>query len=330
MLFLREIVGHKQMVKTLLNAVSSGRVAHAYLFCGPEGVGKETTALAFARALLCSRPAEGDACGTCRECRQVESRNHPDLYFVQPSGNSIKIEQIRGIRRKCPYRPYQGGRKLFLIYQAETMTAEAANCLLKTLEEPPGDTVFILLSGRPQALPPTVLSRCQQLVFKGIPGPELIRELAGRHGLAEEVARLVAALAGGSMGRALAYASGSFQEERDEALELAEALGQSGPLEALEMAGKLSESKERAGTVLEMLACWYRDLLVHREAGETASLFNRDRREAVAAAAAGFGTGRLVEIIEEIEAAKNKIESSANARLALEALFLRLAGIAHP
>lgn len=326
MRFLREIVGHKQIVTTLQNAVSYGRVAHAYLFIGPEGVGKETTALAFARALLCSRPAGGDACGVCRECRQVESGNHPDLEIVKQAGTSIKIEQVRGIQRKTPYRSYQGGRKLFLIPQAEAMTMEAANSLLKTLEEPPEDTVFILLSARPQVLLPTILSRCQQCFFKAIPGPELVHGLIVLHGLAEEDARLPVALSGGSMGKALEYASGSFAEGRNTALGLAEALVKAGPLEALEMAERMSESKERAYAVLEMLTCWYRDLLVFRETEAAGLLFNPDRAAVVEREAGCFETGRLVEILENIEAAKNNIEANANTRLALEALFLRLAG----
>jgi DNA polymerase-3 subunit delta' len=215
---------------------------------------------------------------------------------------------------------------VFLITRAEAMTAEAANCLLKTLEEPPGDAVFILLSARPQSLLPTILSRCQQYFFKGIPGTDLINGLVALHGLAAEEARLPAALSGGSMGKALAYASGSFREERNIALGLAEALGEAGPLEALEMAEKTSESKERAQAVLNMLTCWYRDLLVFRETGDTGLLCNPDRAGSVEKEAMSFETARLVEIIEDVEAAKGKIEANANTRLALEALFLRLAG----
>lgn len=326
MRFLKEIAGHKQAVRILSNAVSSGRVAHAYLFAGPEGVGKETTALSFSRALLCSRPTDGDACGVCRECRQVKNKNHPDFYSVEPGGTSIKIEQIREIQRKVPYRPYQGGRKLFLIRQAEAMTAEAANSLLKTLEEPPGDTVFILITARPQLLPPTILSRCQQVFFKSIPIPELIQGLVMLHGMSKEDALLPAALSGGSMGKALAYASASFQEERKAVYRLLEVLGKSGLCEALEMAEKISESKEKAYYMLEMLACWYRDLMVFRETGEDGLLFNRDFAEVIKREAERFETTCLLEIIEDIESAKSKMETNVNTRLALEALFLRLAG----
>jgi DNA polymerase-3 subunit delta' len=330
MRYLREIIGHKPVIRTLLNTVSSGRVAHAYLFAGPEGVGKETTALAFVRALLCARPAGGDACGVCRECRQVEHQNHPDLCFLQPDGSSIKIEQIRGILRRAPYRSYQGGRKIFLVRKAEAMTAEAANCLLKTLEEPPGDTLFILLSARPQALLPTILSRCQRCTFQSIPTPELLGGLVNLHGLKEEEAQLPAWLSGGSMGKALAYVSGSLGEARGEAVRLAISLGRTGPLEALELAEKISESKDKAYFMLEVLICWYRDLLVYRESEEVRFLYNPDLAADVQREAEGYETGRLVEIIEAVETAKNKIETNANTRLALEALFLKLARLLAP
>ncbi len=324
MRLLKEITGHKQIVRSLLNTVLWGRVAHAYLFAGPAGVGKETTALAFARALLCACPVDGDACGMCRECRQVEGRNHPDLYFVQPSGSSIKIDQIRGVLRVAPYRPYQGGRKIFIVRQSDLMTRDAANCLLKTLEEPPASTVFILLSGRPQNLLSTILSRCQQVFFKSLPVSDLIQGLIDWHGLGEEDARHAAVLSGGSMGRALVCASGSQQEERREAHNLAGQLKECGPCEALEMAGKTSGNKVKALSVLDMLTCWYRDLLVYRETGEAELLFNLDCVDIVGREAGCYDTARLVEIIKEIGATKHKLEANANTRLAFEALFLHL------
>jgi len=326
MRLLREIIGHNQIIRALLNAIIRDRVAHAYLFAGPEGVGKTTTALAFARALLCAGPDRGDACGRCRACRQVDHANHPDFHYVRPEGQSIKIEQVRGIQRKVMFRSYQGGHKVFLIEQAEAMTAEAANCLLKTLEEPPDETVIILLTALPQVLPSTVLSRCQQFFFKLIPFPELASSLIRLRGLAQEEARLLAALSGGSLGKALAYVSGSFQKERDTAIQLTVALEEAGALEALEEAEKASKTRDSALNLLEMLACWYRDHLVWRETGEVGLLFNPDQVFTLEREAGYFETGRLVGIIEDIEKSKNKIRSNANIRLVLEALFLRLAG----
>lgn len=326
MKLLQEIVGHRQSVKILKKAVSSGRVAHAYLFAGPEGVGKETTAMSFARALLCSLSEDGDACGVCRECRLFSSGAHPDFCLVEPAGSSIKIEQVREIQRRVPYCSYQGGRKVFLIRQAELMTAEAANCILKTLEEPPLDTVFILLSARPQILLPTILSRCQAIYFKAMSMPDLIRGLVNLKGMPEEEARLYAALSGGSMGRALSYASGSLMADRDGVNALSGLLWHGGPLDAVEMADKVSESKQKAFFTLDTLACWYRDLMLWRETGETGSLFNTDRVDMIKMEAARYDTDRVLAIIEEIAATKRKIEVNANTRLALETLFLRLCG----
>lgn len=326
MLFLKEIVGHNQMIKMLMSAVAHDRVAHAYLFIGPEGVGKATSALAFTRALLCTDPSGGDACGSCRECRQMAHSNHPDFYRLSPTGSSIKIEQIRGIQRKVMFRSYQGGRKVFLIEQAETMTAEAANCLLKTLEEPPADTAFILLSARPQVLLPTILSRCQQLFFKHIPSRELASLLSRLYGLQPEEARLLAVLSGGSMSKALACANGSFQAERAEAIRLAAVLGEAGVTEALELAEEISRSRKNILNLLELLTCWYRDLLVWKETGAVDLLFSPDLINQVKLEAAIFETGRLVEILADMEQYKNKIRANTNMRLTLEALFLRLSG----
>lgn len=328
MRFLREIAGHQQIVQTLMNAVSRDHVVHAYLFSGPAGVGKETTARAFARALLCSQPVAGDACGVCRDCRQLMSHNHPDFYTLQPAGASIKIEQVRGMLRRIPYRSYQGGRKVFLIQQAELMTADASNCLLKTLEEPPGDTVIILISDQPQSLLPTIISRCQQCSFKSIPLPELSRGLVVLHGLDPAEAGLTAAMAGGSMGKALAYAAGAYQAEQSLAIGLAHDLAGSASCEALLMAEQIAEQKGKVSAILEMLRCWYRDLLVFKLTGETGLLYNLDHVETVTKTAKNFQTESLLQILEEIETARKKIEANANTRLALEILFLHLAGTA--
>lgn len=328
MRFLREIAGHQQIVQTLMNAVSSDHVVHAYLFAGPIGVGKETTAMAFARALLCSQAAAGDACGACRDCRQVASQNHPDLFTLQPEGASIKIEQVRGMLRRIPFRSYQGGRKVFLIQQAELMTVDAANCLLKTLEEPPGNTVIILVSDQPQSLLPTILSRCQICSFKSIPLPDLIRGLVTLHGLDQEKAGLTAVMAGGSMGKALAYAAGTFQAEQVQAFSLAHDLAGANSCEVLMMAGQIAEQKGKVSAILEILKCWYRDLLVFKLTGENGLLYYLDHVETVKRSAGGFETGQLLQILEEIETTRKKIEANANTRLALEILFLHLAGTA--
>ena len=139
------VIGHDRQKDVLLRAVRHGRLAHAYLFAGPEGVGKRLMALALVRILFC---AEERGCGECPPCRKVDHHNHPDLHLLEPDGNSIKIEQIRNIQRDLNLRPHEAARKVCLIESAEAMTVGAANALLKTLEEPRGDTLLILLSSQ--------------------------------------------------------------------------------------------------------------------------------------------------------------------------------------
>lgn len=217
---------------------------------------------------------------------------------------------------------------MFLIPQAELMTVDAANCLLKTLEEPPGDTVIILVSDQPQFLLPTILSRCQQCSFKSIPLPELSKGLVDLHGINPAEAGLTAALAGGSMGKALAYAGGAFQPEQSVAVSLARDLARSASWEALLMAEQIAEQKAKVSVILEILRCWYRDLLVFKLTGETGLLYHLDQVETLQITAGDFEVERLMQILDSIETTRKRIEANANTRLALEILFLHLAGTA--
>ncbi|MFQ5520086.1 MAG: DNA polymerase III subunit delta', partial [Candidatus Methylomirabilia bacterium] len=167
------IRGHSAVSGLLRSAIDSDRVAHAYAFVGPPGIGKKLTAKAFAQALLCSshqstssggRSSPG-GCGLCPACRRVEAGAHPDCHLIVPDGQQIKIEQVRELARLASLRPYEGRLKVFIVDDAERMSLVTANALLKTLEEPPDRTVIILVLSRARALPATVLSRCQVVRF---------------------------------------------------------------------------------------------------------------------------------------------------------------------
>ena len=148
------------------------RIAGAYLFVGPTGVGKETVANHFAKSINCLELDEG-ACGTCISCRKTADGNHPDTQIVSPSGAWIRIDQIRELQKRIVYRPYEGIRKVAILREAERMNLEAANCLLKTLEEPPAESVLILLTSNLDALIPTIRSRCQIIKFNPLRPDEL-------------------------------------------------------------------------------------------------------------------------------------------------------------
>ncbi|MDQ0285218.1 DNA polymerase-3 subunit delta' [Desulfofundulus luciae] len=327
---LANIIGHGEIVRALCRAVEQNRVSHAYLFAGPDGVGKTTTALAFGAALLCRQPESGDACGQCRDCRQAAGQNHPDLHRIAPEGASIKIGQVREMLRRITLSPYQGQRQIFLVEQADLMTHEAANCLLKTLEEPPAGTVLILISDRPQALLPTILSRCQIFTFHPLPPEQVAGILERETAASRDELELLARLTGGCPGRAvrLAGMNGGYFAVRQRMVDLASGLGRASVTEACRQAALLAEDKELALVYLELFLLWFRDLLVWKETGAPGLLFNQDYLSLVDREARFYSRTRLLAIIKEIEGTRDSLLANVNTRLALEMLFMRLAGAA--
>ncbi|RKO67964.1 DNA polymerase III subunit delta' [Desulfofundulus salinus] len=327
---LANIIGHGEIIRALCRAVEQNRVSHAYLFAGPDGVGKTTTALAFGAALLCRQPDCGDACGQCRDCRQVAGQNHPDLHRIAPEGASIKIGQMREMLRRITLSPYQGQRQIFLVEQADLMTHEAANCLLKTLEEPPAGTVLVLISDRPQALLPTILSRCQIFTFHPLPAEQVAGILERETAVSRDELELLARLTGGCPGRAvrLAGMKGGYFAVRQRVVDMAAGLGRASVTEACRQAALLAEDKEQALVYLELFLLWYRDLLVWTETGAPGLLFNQDYLPLVDREARFYSRTRLLAIIKEIEGTRDSLLANVNTRLALEMLFMRLAGAA--
>jgi len=321
---LTEIIGHGDVVNLLRKTVITRQLAHAYLFLGPEGVGKKTVACAFARALLCEHPREGDACTECRSCRQVQESNHPDFVLVAPTPNSIKIEQVREVQRRAALTPYQSNLSVCLIELAESMTLEAANCFLKTLEEPTGEVVFLLLSEQPYALLSTIESRCRKVMFHYLSRAQVREMLSKVTVLDEEDAELLALLSGGSPGRAMKLAAGDFSGQRKKAFEAAVVLAGATPAEAFQMAQSLAGEREELPGLLDTFLLWYRDLLIWRETGDETLILNRDFLNLIEREAGNYATSQIVDIIHEIEQAKNHLRAKANHKLTGEVLFMHL------
>lgn len=173
----KDIHHQPQAVTILRQSVSNGRVAHAYLFAGPQGAGKKQTAIQLAKSIFCTNSHDGDSCETCIDCQRVHHCNHPDLHVIEPDGASIKIEQIRNLRKEFQYQAVEAKRKVYIIYAADTMTIPAANSLLKFLEEPVGDVTAILLTDKPHGILPTIRSRCQFIPFHDVPWQSIADQL---------------------------------------------------------------------------------------------------------------------------------------------------------
>ncbi len=256
-----EIIGQDLTVRALERSLSSGRTTHAYLFSGPEGSGKKNLALLFAQALNCSHEPD-PPCKSCLSCRKTLSGNHPDFYQLLPQGASIKIGQLRELKENLYYYPREGRKKVCLIYSADLMTLPAANSLLQILEEPPAELIFILLSSRPWALLPTVISRCLHFALKPLP-PEEMELLLKRRGLLEPREReLVIALAGGNPGKALELsAKGGLEESLEETLLLLRNL-QDEPLENIFIKAEEFSGKENLQEIINLFLIIYRNRLL--------------------------------------------------------------------
>jgi len=201
-----EIIGQEVAVNILKKSIENNRCAHAYLFAGPDGVGKRTTAIAFAKALNC-RSSCSDGCGRCDSCRKIEKGTHPDVELIsaREGGLTISIDQIRKLQRRVSYKPLEGNWKVYIIDDAASATEEAANCLLKTLEEPPPQVVLILITDNIYRLLSTVRSRCQLILFKQIPRTLIEKMLRDQYNVTSDEARSLAWHSSGSIGRALYY-----------------------------------------------------------------------------------------------------------------------------
>ena len=309
------IIGHHQILKQLYHAIASNRVAGAYLFVGVANVGKETVALNFAKSINCRTSDEG-ACGTCLSCRKADDGNHPDLQIIRPSGAWIKIDQIRELQKRIIYRPLEGVRKVYILTEAERMNLEAANCLLKTLEEPPADSGLILLTTNLDALLPTIRSRCQIIPFHPLVVSELAGHLMERFDIDQSQALRVAATTGGAVGKALTLLQdgASFEEE------IPEIMIANNRLDAFRIAEKWTQQPE----ALDHLVTWYRDLVLLHQGAPADLLTHVHHVEQLKQLTARYSRLQLQSAIKAIFETKVMLQRNVNATLALEVLALKL------
>ena len=315
------ITGHKQQKKILLRALDSQRIAHAYLFEGPEGVGKRMMALAFARALLCQ---SGTGCGECSACLKVDHHNHPDIHLLEAAGANLKIDQIRSLQQKLSLRPLEGNYKICLIDGAEYFTTGAANALLKTLEEPQPGTFIILISSQPEKLLPTIRSRCQQLPFSRLSKQQLAIVLAQKLELSETKAKVLAALSEGSFKKALGSNREIFLEKRPELIQSLSALSSGSTIPTFTFAEELDADKETLADILDIFQSFYRDLLLLKHGQPEEELVNLDLLEILQRQNKATTTASLLLKLKALESARFHLQRNVNRRLALEVMLIRI------
>jgi DNA polymerase-3 subunit delta' len=314
-----EVVGHRRSLQILRRAIETGRVHHAYLFTGMEGIGKRLAAQNMAKTLNCAEQG-GDACDRCRSCQLIDKGIHPDIILIEPTGESIKIEQIRELERSIAFKPYEARWRVILMDRAERMTRDAANALLKTLEEPPPWTTIILIARTIASLPATVLSRCQRIRFSPLSHEEVKKVLRDR--LPTEEIAMLTPLAGGSPGRALQMDSGEIKRAKDLIVSaLSPSLNR-----RLQMARELAQEEGMGRLFLEILEGWLRDLIIYQETQEDRTLLNRDLLVEIKKVASMRETEGLLRDFWSLHEIERGIEAHGNLQLSLESALLGIGG----
>jgi len=335
-----EILGQERVIRVLQKALATENLPHAYLFYGTRGVGRFKTAQALTGALFCGS-GQGDACGDCSHCRQVGREEHPGLtvirpvakkgekeWVVDPDRGAIRIDQIRELQKWFAVRSFVGGWRGCILDGAEKMNDAAANALLKTLEEPPPESLLVLVSPTRTQLPPTVVSRCQPLYFPPVPRTEIEEILRANPGdRTSEDLSLAAALSGGSVGRALHMDPEWVSGERRQWIQgLMDTLGSGPEGSTVAFASDLAGS-DRIMEVLDLFLMWYRDLVVYRGLGDTERLLNLDLAEEIRRISENRDTMNWAEKVRVVQQARADLvsRSNLNTQLVMETMLLRLA-----
>jgi DNA polymerase-3 subunit delta' len=313
------ILGQDNNIALLSRSLANGKIANAYLFEGIEGCGKKKTALAFIEAIFCGG---NEGCGQCPSCRKIAGHQHPDLHLVEPDGAYIKIDQIRDLQRVLAFHPFEAPKKACIIDAADRLNPAAGNALLKTLEEPPGNALLILITANPDRVLPTVLSRCQRLRFASL-AEATVENFLREMGRDPETARIVSSLAGGSMGKAIEIGEETALLERKKFLERVCALSLDEITPLFAFAEEMATDKEITLKLLELLTAFLRDaLLLHSGSN---GVVNSDLIQLLEREAGGFSGRGIMERINYVAETRRAIMGNVNARLALEVLFMRLA-----
>jgi DNA polymerase III subunit delta' len=318
-----QIIGHQQPLAMLRQALSNGRLHHAYLFVGAEGVGKKTIAFGIAKAVHCEIE-NGDFCGNCANCARIQDANHPDVRIIEPLAGKkeISIQQVRELQKELNFRSFSGKKKIAILDPATLMNLSAQNALLKTLEEPPEESLLILIASNTGELLPTLRSRCLRLTFGPLARHLVSGFLTSRKGTKSDLADFLAAMSMGSLGAVLDIDAEKLLARRRHWVERLYSLRSGDYRAAMGNAEILADNREDCLRFLEWAETWYRDVLVYRLTRDEQNIVNLDILSRIQEQSAEFTMERILSHLSETMGAVGRIQRNLNRRMVLEKLLL--------
>jgi DNA polymerase-3 subunit delta' len=319
------LVGNERNKEILKRLLKRGRLDGTYIFAGPDGVGKRQFALTLAKAANCERPTE-DSCDQCPSCHRIDGETHSDVKTIRPDGNYLKIAQARALAEEIQFRPREGRRRFVIIDEAERLREEAANALLKTLEEPPADATIILITSRPAGLLQTILSRAQRINFTALSTAEMESYLAANYRRPTTDTALLARITEGRIGQATAIDLSEYRRERREMIGLLELLAAGNDRYRLLKAAEYYAKQERDvfEKKLDLLMRLLRDLFLLAVGRSREEIINLDEGERLAALAARLESDRVLGWIEKFNTLRSRLVININRQIALEALLINI------
>ena len=318
---LKNIPGQARARRFLQQLMRSGQVPHALLFSGMAGVGKAAAAREFAKLLNCHQANDADACDQCVPCRKIAGDLHPDFFWVRAEGAFIKLEQIRELRKRVRFRPFEGAWRVIVLENAQKLREEAANALLKILEEPPPRNIFILLTLEPQMLLPTIVSRCCHVRFQPLEDHLIEELLQSAHDLSSARAREIARLAEGSLERARWLVEANRMQHWQEILANIRKLPGLSMMEFFELTARWSQKSEDLEQDFECIKLWLRDVILSRLVPDYRPAFMADPQST---GLEKVSLERLFSLYDQVEKAVQHLRRNANKQLTLEGVCLAI------
>lgn len=322
----KDIIGHKQIIEHLENAIQMDKVSHAYIFNGPDKSGKKMLAEAFAMTLQCENQ-ENKPCMECHSCKQAMDHNQPDIIYVShEKPNTIGVDDIRTqVNNDIVIKPYSSKYKIYMIDEAEKMNIQAQNALLKTIEEPPAYAVLLLLTTNADSFLPTILSRCITLNLKAVKSDIIKEYLMNCYQIPDYQADVCAAFAQGNVGKAIQLASSDdFNELKASALQLLKRLDDIELYEMTAAVKQISDYKLQINDYFDLMMIWFRDILYMKATNDVNGLIFKDEVYDIKKQAAKSSYNGIEAILEALSKAKVRLNANVNFDLVIELLLLTI------